>query len=88
MPEAAAVCGDAGGVAAGLSVEGRAMLGALLCDGLRADDLELTLLLDGAVTLPLPPGVDHDRVTVIRKGTVAREFSTGHIEKADLLAAA
>ena len=29
-----------------------------------------------------------DRVTVIRKGTVAREFSTGHIEKADLLAAA
>ena len=66
MPEAAAVCGDAGGVAAGLSVEGRAMLGALLCDGLRADDLELTLLLDGAVTLPLPPGVDHDRVTVIR----------------------
>ncbi len=29
-----------------------------------------------------------DRVTVIKKGTVAREFSTGHIEKADLLAAA
>jgi ribose transport system ATP-binding protein len=29
-----------------------------------------------------------DRVTVIRKGTVAREFATGHIEKADLLAAA
>jgi ribose transport system ATP-binding protein len=29
-----------------------------------------------------------DRVTVIRKGAVAREFSTGHIEKADLLAAA
>ena len=66
MPEAAAVGGDAGGVAAGLAVEGRAMLGALLCDGLRADDLELTLLLDGAATLPLPQGVDHDRVTVIR----------------------
>ena len=29
-----------------------------------------------------------DRVTVIKKGAVAREFSTGHIEKADLLAAA
>lgn len=29
-----------------------------------------------------------DRVTVIRKGAVAREFSTGRIEKADLLAAA
>ncbi len=29
-----------------------------------------------------------DRVTVIRKGTVAREFATGHIEKADLLSAA
>ena len=29
-----------------------------------------------------------DRVTVIRKGVVAREFSTGHIEKADLLSAA
>ena len=29
-----------------------------------------------------------DRVTVIRKGMVAREFGTGHIEKADLLAAA
>ncbi len=29
-----------------------------------------------------------DRVTVIRKGTVAKEFATGHIEKADLLAAA
>ena len=29
-----------------------------------------------------------DRVTVIKKGTVAREFSSGHIEKADLLAAA
>ena len=29
-----------------------------------------------------------DRVTVIKKGTVAREFATGHIEKADLLAAA
>ena len=66
MPEAAAVCGDAGGVAAGLAVEGRAMLGALLCDGLRADDLELTLLLDGAVERPLLLGVDHDRVTVIR----------------------
>ena len=29
-----------------------------------------------------------DRVTVIRKGVVAREFSSGHIEKADLLSAA
>ena len=29
-----------------------------------------------------------DRVTVIRKGRFAREFSTGHIEKSDLLAAA
>jgi len=29
-----------------------------------------------------------DRVTVIRKGTVARQFSSGKIEKADLLAAA
>ncbi len=29
-----------------------------------------------------------DRVTVIKKGTVAKEFSAGHIEKADLLAAA
>jgi ribose transport system ATP-binding protein len=29
-----------------------------------------------------------DRVTVIKKGTVAKQFSTGHIEKADLLAAA
>ena len=29
-----------------------------------------------------------DRVTVIRKGMVAREFATGHIEKADLLSAA
>lgn len=29
-----------------------------------------------------------DRVTVIKKGTVARQFSTGHIEKADLLSAA
>jgi len=66
MPEAAGVCGDAGGVAAGLAAEGRAMLGALLCDGLRADDLELTLLLDGAAEMPLPLGVDHDRVTVIR----------------------
>jgi ribose transport system ATP-binding protein len=29
-----------------------------------------------------------DRVTVIKKGTVARQFATGHIEKADLLSAA
>jgi ribose transport system ATP-binding protein len=29
-----------------------------------------------------------DRVTVIKKGTVARQFWTGHIEKADLLSAA
>jgi ribose transport system ATP-binding protein len=29
-----------------------------------------------------------DRVTVIRKGTVAKRFAKGHIEKADLLAAA
>jgi ribose transport system ATP-binding protein len=29
-----------------------------------------------------------DRVTVISKGMVAKRFSTGHIEKADLLAAA
>ena len=29
-----------------------------------------------------------DRVTVIRKGVVAREFTTGHLEKSDLLAAA
>ena len=29
-----------------------------------------------------------DRVTVIKKGTVAREFAKGHIEKADLLSAA
>jgi ribose transport system ATP-binding protein len=29
-----------------------------------------------------------DRVTVIKKGTVAREFASGHIEKADLLSAA
>jgi ribose transport system ATP-binding protein len=29
-----------------------------------------------------------DRVTVIKKGTVAREFAAGHIEKADLLSAA
>jgi ribose transport system ATP-binding protein len=29
-----------------------------------------------------------DRVTVIRKGIVAREFAAGHIEKADLLSAA
>jgi predicted ATP-grasp superfamily ATP-dependent carboligase len=76
MPEAAAV-GDAGGVAAGLAVEGRAMLGALLCDGLRADDLELTLLLDGAAEMPLLLGVDHDRVTVIRvpKGDERRSLA-------------
>jgi ribose transport system ATP-binding protein len=29
-----------------------------------------------------------DRVTVMKKGLVAREFNHGHIEKADLLAAA
>ena len=29
-----------------------------------------------------------DRITVMKKGTVAREFSSGHIEKSDLLAAA
>lgn len=29
-----------------------------------------------------------DRVSVIKKGTVARQFSAGHIEKADLLSAA
>jgi ribose transport system ATP-binding protein len=29
-----------------------------------------------------------DRVTVMKKGRVAREFATGHLEKADLLAAA
>lgn len=29
-----------------------------------------------------------DRVTVMKKGLVAREFTTGHLEKADLLAAA
>jgi ribose transport system ATP-binding protein len=29
-----------------------------------------------------------DRVTVLRRGVVAREFATGRIEKADLLAAA
>jgi ribose transport system ATP-binding protein len=29
-----------------------------------------------------------DRVTVLKKGVVAREFTHGHIEKADLLAAA
>ena len=29
-----------------------------------------------------------DRVTVMKRGTVAREFTRGHIEKADLLAAA
>jgi ribose transport system ATP-binding protein len=29
-----------------------------------------------------------DRVTVIKKGTVARQFASGHIEKADLLSAA
>jgi hypothetical protein len=66
MPEAAGVCRDSGSVAAGLVAEGRAMLGALLRDGLRADDLELTLLLDGAAEMPLPLGVNHDRVTVIR----------------------
>jgi ribose transport system ATP-binding protein len=29
-----------------------------------------------------------DRVTVMRKGSVSREFSSGRIEKSDLLAAA
>jgi ribose transport system ATP-binding protein len=29
-----------------------------------------------------------DRVTVLKRGTVAREFATGRIEKADLLDAA
>ena len=29
-----------------------------------------------------------DRVTVMKKGAVAREFAGGHIEKSDLLAAA
>jgi ribose transport system ATP-binding protein len=29
-----------------------------------------------------------DRVTVMKKGMVAREFAGGHIEKSDLLAAA
>ena len=29
-----------------------------------------------------------DRVTVMKKGRVAREFATGHLEKADLLSAA
>ena len=29
-----------------------------------------------------------DRVTVMKKGLVAAEFATGHLEKADLLAAA
>jgi ribose transport system ATP-binding protein len=29
-----------------------------------------------------------DRVTVLKRGVVAREFSRGHIEKADLLDAA
>ena len=65
-PEAAALFGETGGVPAGLAVEGRAMLGALLHDGLRADDLELTLLLDGAVDVPLTSGIGHSRVTVIR----------------------
>jgi predicted ATP-grasp superfamily ATP-dependent carboligase len=66
MAEAAALFGETGGVPAGLAVEGRAMLGALLHDGLRADDLELTLLLDDAVDVPLTPGIGHGRVTVIR----------------------
>jgi hypothetical protein len=42
------------------------MLGALLHDGLRADDLEFTLLLDGAVDVPFTSGIGHSRVTVIR----------------------
>ncbi len=63
-PEAAGLFGDAGGVQAGLPVEGRAMLAALLCDGVRADDLEFTLLLDAAADMPLPE--KRDRVTVIR----------------------
>ena len=29
-----------------------------------------------------------DRVTVLKRGVVAREFATGHLEKADLLDAA
>ena len=29
-----------------------------------------------------------DRVTVMKKGSIAREFATGHLEKADLLSAA
>ena len=66
MPDAAALFGEIGGVPAGLAVEGRAMLGALLRDGLQAKDLELTLLLDGAADAPLSSGIGHGRVTVIR----------------------
>ena len=66
MPEAAALFGEIGGVPAGLAVEGLAMLGALLRDGLRADDLELTLLFDGAADSPPTSGIGHGRVTVIR----------------------
>ena len=65
MPEAVDLFGETG-LPTGLAVEGRSMLGALLHDGLRADDLELTLLLDGAVDVPLTPGIGPGRVTVIR----------------------
>ncbi len=66
MPEATALFGKAGNVPAALSVEGRAMLGAMLCDGVRADDLDFTLLLDGVSKMPPPEGICHDRVRVIR----------------------
>ena len=65
MPEAVDLFGETG-LPTGLAVEGRSMLGALLHDGLRADDLELTLLLDGAEDVPLTPGIGPGRVTVIR----------------------
>jgi len=66
MPGAAPVDGDAGVTMAGLVGEGRAMVEALVRDGLRAEDLEITLLLDDASpSIPLT-AANADRVRPIR----------------------
>ena len=65
MPDAAAIGGDPAVTSAGLVAEGQAMLAALVGDGIRADDLEITVLLENASPWSPPPGIGHDRVTVI-----------------------
>lgn len=61
------VGGDDGGpLGADLVTEGRAMLAALVRDGLRALDLEFTVLLDHESAWLLPSGGDDGRVAVVR----------------------